>query len=480
MERKRRLSGIKALTAVGVCALTGVVLVAPAASAPARSAATYTVSIATPAPQPEGNSGSSSMTFNVSISPKVNDPQPVTVDYATTDGSATAGEDYGATSGTLTVTQDGPSQIAVEIFGDTKVETDESFSVNLSNPSANATIGTGQATGTILNDDVPPPPPPPPPPGMGPDLSLVKTTDTPTVTVGGTARFSIAVTNNGVGPATGVLVTDVLPSNLQLASIGASQGSCAGSSCSIGSLAQGATAAVSVRATATALGRAVNSASVSQSLPDPVPGNGTGSAAVDVVSGEPPPPEELPPPESGQVNVAAASGQGQCVALKDGSGCQPLEEGQQVAISDIAYIDPGKGKVEVQSIVGIGNFYGGKFNLNEINSPGQRATAGAAAKPILVVGLVGSLKQCSTKRSVAATKKPVRRLWGKGKGRFRTKGRYASGTVRGTNWLTEDYCDGTQIRVVSGVVQVYDFVLKRWKQVHPGEKYFAKAPTKTK
>jgi hypothetical protein len=52
--------------------------------------------------------------------------------------------------------------------------------------------------------------------------------------------------------------------------------------------------------------------------------------------------------------------------------------------------------------------------------------------------------------------------------------------VRGTNWLTEDFCDGTQIRVVSGIVQVYDFVLKRWKLVHPGEKYFAKAPAKKK
>jgi hypothetical protein len=226
----------------------------------------------------------------------------------------------------------------------------------------------------------------------------------------------------------------------------------------------------------------VNSASVSQSLPDPVPNNGTDSATVDVVSGEPPPPEELPPPEPGEVNVAASTGQGQCVALKDGAGCQPLSNGQQVDIADISYIDPGTGKVQIQSIVGIGNFYGGKFGLTEINSPPSRTTSAAAAKPILVVNLVGSLKQCTTKRSLssAEAKKPVRRLWGKGKGRFRTKGRYASGTVRGTNWLTEDFCDGTQIRVVAGIVQVYDLVLKRWKLVHPGEKYFAKAPAKKK
>ena len=235
-----------------------------------------------------------------------------------------------------------------------------------------------------------------------------------------------------------------------------------------------------------AVGKSVNTASVSQSLPDPVPANGTASATVDVVSNAPPPPpptETLPPPTPTEVNVAPSSGDGQCVALKGGGGCKPLDAGQHVDISDIAYVDPGKGKVQIDSIVGVGNFYGGKFSLTQLNKPAARTSSGrAAAKPILVVNLVGSFKQCSTKsRSVssAAASKPVRRLWGKGKGRFRTKGRYASGTVRGTNWLTEDYCNGTQIRVVSGIVQVDDLVLKKTIMVHPGHKYFAKAP-KTK
>ena len=51
--------------------------------------------------------------------------------------------------------------------------------------------------------------------------------------------------------------------------------------------------------------------------------------------------------------------------------------------------------------------------------------------------------------------------------------------MRGTNWLTEDFCNGTQIRVVSGIVQVDDLVLKKTIMVHPGHKYFANAP-KTK
>ena len=242
---------------------------------------------------------------------------------------------------------------------------------------------------------------------------------------------------------------------------------------------------MSVTTRAIAVGKVVNSASVSESLPDPVSANGTASATVDVVSNAPPPPADtLPPPTPTEVNVAPTTGDGQCVALKGGGGCKPLDAGQHVDISDIAYVDPGKGKVQIDSIVGVGNFYGGKFSLTPLNKPAARRVSGgfASTKPILVVNLVGSFNQCSTKsRSVssAAASKPVRRLWGKGKGRFRTKGRYASGTVRGTNWLTEDFCSGTQIRVVAGIVQVDDLVLKKTIMVHPGHKYFAKAP-KTK
>jgi hypothetical protein len=77
----------------------------------------------------------------------------VTVQYATTGGTATAGGDYTATSGTLTIPAGSTSStIAVPILGDATIEPDETFMVNLSVPT-NATIGTGTGTGTILNDD---------------------------------------------------------------------------------------------------------------------------------------------------------------------------------------------------------------------------------------------------------------------------------------------------------------------------------------
>jgi hypothetical protein len=65
-------------------------------------------------------------------------------------------------------------------------------------------------------------------------------------------------------------------------------------------------------------------------------------------------------------------------------------------------------------------------------------------------------------------------LWGKGPGQFRTKGRYAAATVRGTWWLTQDRCDGTLVRVRQGIVEVRDLVRKRTVLVRTGKSYLAR------
>ena len=68
----------------------------------------------------------------------------------------------------------------------------------------------------------------------------------------------------------------------------------------------------------------------------------------------------------------------------------------------------------------------------------------------------------------------IRQLWGNGSGHFRTKGRYAAATVRGTNWLTADRCDGTQVKVRRGVVAVLDIPLRKTVTVRAGKSYLAK------
>ncbi len=79
-----------------------------------------------------------------------------TVDYETADGTATAGSDYVATSGTLSFAANQVSAtVTVTINDDGTPELDETLLLNLSDPSG-ATIADGQGVGTIVNDDGPP------------------------------------------------------------------------------------------------------------------------------------------------------------------------------------------------------------------------------------------------------------------------------------------------------------------------------------
>ncbi|PYS46814.1 MAG: hypothetical protein DMF68_17885, partial [Acidobacteria bacterium] len=102
----------------------------------------------------EGNAGTTNFSFTVTLS----QASTVTakVDFATSDGTAKAGSDYVATSGTLTFNPgDTQKTVTVQVNGDTLNEPDETFFVTLTNP-VNSTITRAQATGTIKNDDGPP------------------------------------------------------------------------------------------------------------------------------------------------------------------------------------------------------------------------------------------------------------------------------------------------------------------------------------
>lgn len=102
---------------------------------------------------PEGNSGTRNLTFAVNLSPA--STVPVTVKYATANGTAAAGSDYTAATGTLTFAPGETSKtLAIAVSGDTNVEPNETFTVNLSAPT-NATLQDAQGIGLILNDDGP-------------------------------------------------------------------------------------------------------------------------------------------------------------------------------------------------------------------------------------------------------------------------------------------------------------------------------------
>jgi Calx-beta domain len=100
----------------------------------------------------EGKSGTTAFTFVVSLSG--NPLSPVTVSYATAAGTATTPSDFQPASGTLSFPAGASTRtITITVVADTVRERNETFYVNLSNPSANAYTGDAQGVGTIVNDD---------------------------------------------------------------------------------------------------------------------------------------------------------------------------------------------------------------------------------------------------------------------------------------------------------------------------------------
>lgn len=99
----------------------------------------------------EGNSGTKRLDLTVTLSGSSS--QQITVQYRTVNGTAVATSDYKATSGTVTfLPGEIRKTISVSVVGDRKREPNESFTVDLSNPSG-ANFLDSAATATIANDD---------------------------------------------------------------------------------------------------------------------------------------------------------------------------------------------------------------------------------------------------------------------------------------------------------------------------------------
>ena len=138
----------------GICTAGGTVLTqVPAALAiPGPSAEASSLSVADAEATEEEDAA---LEFVVTLNPAASDA--VTVDYATSDGTATAGEDYTATSGALAFTAGEVTKtISVPITDDTEDDGGETFTLTLSNASG-ADLDDAVATGTINDDDESPP-----------------------------------------------------------------------------------------------------------------------------------------------------------------------------------------------------------------------------------------------------------------------------------------------------------------------------------
>jgi uncharacterized repeat protein (TIGR01451 family) len=213
----------------------------------------------------EGDSGMKTLSFTVTLSAASG--QQVTVDYATSPSTAVEGMDYQAATGALTFTPGETSKtIDVTINGDTAVEPDEIFFVDLTN-ATNAGIVDGKGQGDIRNDD------------LEADLSIVKMVNNATPALNDSVTFIITLNNGGQAPATGTQVTDILPASFQYVSSSASQGAYDNTTgiWNVGTVGVGnAAATLQITATTQTAGATSNTAEVTASGvfdPDSTPNN---------------------------------------------------------------------------------------------------------------------------------------------------------------------------------------------------------------
>jgi hypothetical protein len=115
-------------------------------------------------------------------------------------------------------------------------------------------------------------------------------------------------------------------------------------------------------------------------------------------------------------------------------------------------------------------FTGGVFTLT------QRAADGATVELRLDQKL-GACPKHATASAAAGKKKPKsRELVGSGKGKYKTRGQYATATVLGTRWITEDSCAGTRVKVLRGVVRVRSLVTGKIVNVTAGHSILVRRP----
>jgi hypothetical protein len=185
-----------------------------------------------------------------------------------------------------------------------------------------------------------------------------------------------------------------------------------------------------------------------------------------------------PPVPGKSVAVGVVSGK-VFVTTKAGKRAR-LTGGATIAVG--SKVDTRQGRVRLTSAAtGTGtttqtaDFYQGMFTVRQSPPKGNRAAA--LTTDIVLNGASRSVCGRGGARAAASSKKKKKvlgKLWGNGKGTFRTKGKYSSATVRGTIWLTEDRCDGTLTTVRRGTVSVRDLKRHKTVVVKAGRSYLAR------
>ena len=303
-----------------------------------------------------------------------------------------------------------------------------------------------------------------------PDLELWQSLSPQPPEAGRPLTYFISVHNAGSVTATGVSLRVRLPDGAELRSMqpgGACQAGDGVLTCPLGSIGDGETFLLQVTVIPRGTVTLVNQATVSSEDT----GDET-SQSVAALSGR-----SVPVLHS---TFVASVVSGVILVREPGSATfRQLGPGEPLPLRSI--VDARAGRVRIvsasdaQGNLQSADFFGGVFQV--VQGPGplpvtelRLVTAPAGSTPALRrAGAPGPPAR-------SAQVRPVRRLWGVGRGRFRTRGRYGAATVRGTVWLVSDRPDGTLVVVRQGVVAVSDFVRRRTVLVRAGRSYLARAP----
>jgi hypothetical protein len=192
---------------------------------------------------------------------------------------------------------------------------------------------------------------------------------------------------------------------------------------------------------------------------------------------------------SGDVFIKYPAGAGPRAAIKPPKGFVALQGAANVPMG--AQLDTRRGRVAVTSAADTGasktqtaDFYDGIFQVKQATPKKKPTKATALITDLVLKGepprsecapLKGSASAAAAKKKKRGAKSVLGSLWGNGKGKFRTNGKYSSATVRGTIWLTQDRCDGTLTTVKRGTVTVRDLKRRRTVTVKAGHSYLARA-----
>jgi uncharacterized repeat protein (TIGR02543 family) len=180
-----------------------------------------------------------------------------------------------------------------------------------------------------------------------------------------------------------------------------------------------------------------------------------------------------PPPPPGKENVQPFG----TVLINVRGRFVPLTNFRQVTLG--TELDTTRGRVRLTSHDGsTGFFFEGRFKILQVLD-----TFAGRRKPFTQLLLTGGTTDiCKPRRTSGVSAQPrpphrvIRHAWGDAHGSFKTKGRYAAATVRGTRWETIDYCDGTLVIVRRGRVDVFDLIRHVHHLVPAGRSFFVRAP----